>query len=50
MGGSAALGGGSLIDGGDVTLSNVTVKSNRAGAAGPTNTSGRGSASVMAMV
>ena len=35
LGGAAALGGGILIDGGQVTLSNVSVTSNRAsGAAG----------------
>jgi Bacterial Ig-like domain/Calx-beta domain len=31
LGGTVALGGGFLIDGGDVTLSNVTVESNQAG-------------------
>ena len=43
LGGGADLGGGFLIDGGDVTLSNVTVKSNRAGAAcRPTPAAGAG--------
>lgn len=48
LGGNAALGGGFLIDGGDVTFSSVSVKSNRAGAPGPTNSSAGGGLSAPA--